>query len=386
MSTFFTSLVQGQSPSKPKVTLSRTNPDCKKELELDEFVIHGERYHRCCKVQMRVEAKKATRKRASPVWRYGEMLRRLKDQKDVYYCYLCEHEKRFQQLSIMNGNGRTLSHLEDIHRIDRETGERKADPLPRGRLSSHSFATLCSSYDYDEFKRLLVRRIVYCFIAFRMLENTYFRELISFLNHSIGDLLPKAASTMRAMVKEEFDKQKQLVIEDLTGAQSKIHISFDLWTSPNYYAIISVYGHFIDKRGRRSSRLLAFRRLHGSHGGENQASALLNVIDEYQLRCKVGYFMCDNAKSNDKAVAAVLRQLLSGIQQRQILARRLRCLGHITNLAARAMILGKNAGKVLDRVNGQVRKGAFEAVDQFCRGRGAIGRLHNLVRYIRWNP
>lgn len=168
-------------------------------------------------------------------------MRRLKDQKDVYYCYLCEHEKRCQQLFIVNGNGRTLSHLEDVHRIDRETGERKADPLPRGRLSSQSFANLCSSYDYDEFKRLLVRWIVYCFIAFRMLEIAYFRELISFLNHSIGDLLPKAASTMRAMVKEEYDKQKQVVVEDLSGAQSKIHISFDLWTSPNYYAIISVY-------------------------------------------------------------------------------------------------------------------------------------------------
>ena len=147
-----------------------------------------------------------------------------------------------------------------------------------------------------------------------------------------------------------------------------------------------MYGHFIDRRGRRSSRLLAFRRFHGSHGGENQASALLEVIDEYQLRCKVDYLMCDNAKSNDKAVSAVLRQLLPGIQQRQILARRLRCLGHITNIAAGALILGKNAGKALDRVNGQVRKGAFEAVDHFWRGRGAVGRLHNLVRYIRWNP
>lgn len=386
MDTFFTNLVQGQSPSQPKVTLSRTNPDYKKDLELDEFVFHGDKYHRCCKVQMRVETKKATRKKVSPAWRYGELLRRLKDQKDVYYCYLCEHEKRCQQLFIVNGNGRTLSHLEDVHRVDRETGERKADPLPRGRLSSQSFANLCSSYDYDEFKRLLVRWIVYCFIAFRMLENTYFRELISFLNHSIGDLLPKAASTIRAMVKEEYDKQKQVVVDDLSGAQSKIHVSFDLWTSPNYYAIISVYGHFIDRRGRRSSRLLAFRRLHGSHGGENQASALLDVIDEYGLRYKVGYFMCDNAKSNDKAVSAVLRQLFPGMQQRQILARRLRCLGHITNLAARAMILGKNAGKALDRVNGQVRKGAFEAVDQFWRGRGAVGRLHNLIRYIRWNP
>lgn len=100
--------------------------------------------------------------------------------------------------------------------------------------------------------------------------------------------------------------------------------------------------------------------------------------------------MCDkrqvNAKSNDKAVAAVLKNLYPTMQQRQIRARRLRCLGHITNLAARAMILGRNAGKALDRVNGRVRKGAFEAVDQYWRGRGAVRRLHNLIRYIRWNP
>jgi hypothetical protein len=64
--------------------------------------------------------------------------------------------------------------------------------------------------------------------------------------------------------------------------------------------------------------------------------------------------MLMNCKSNDKAVSAVLRQLFPGMQQRQILGCRLRCLSHITNLAARAMILGKNAGKALDRINGQV--------------------------------
>lgn len=45
MDTFFSNLVQGQSASQPKVTLSRTNPDYKKELELDEFIFHGDKYH-----------------------------------------------------------------------------------------------------------------------------------------------------------------------------------------------------------------------------------------------------------------------------------------------------------------------------------------------------
>lgn len=42
MDTFFTNFSQGQSPSQPKVTLSRINPDYKTELELDEFIFHGD--------------------------------------------------------------------------------------------------------------------------------------------------------------------------------------------------------------------------------------------------------------------------------------------------------------------------------------------------------
>jgi hypothetical protein len=227
---------------------------------------------------------------------------------------------------------------------------------------------------------------VYCHIAFFMLENAYFRELICRLNNSLGSLLPRASSTIRNWVKEEYKRQKEQLQLELKDALSNVHISFDMWTSPNSYAIISIYSHFINKRGKRKIRLLAFRRLYGTHSGDNQATALLEVINEFGLESKIGYFVCDNAKSNDTAVDAVLKKLYPYLSEKQRRARRLRCFGHITNLCARALLLGKGAGKAMSELSRKVSKGAFEAVDAFWRGKGAVGRLHNIIIYIRCSP
>jgi hypothetical protein len=159
---------QGQSPSRPKVTPSRTVPEYKTELELDRFVIYEDEHHRCCEVQKRIEARNATRKRPSPAWWHGELLRRLKNEKDVYYCYLCEHRKKRQQLFVVHGDGRILNHHEGSHRIDRDLGDRKPEHLPRNKPLSHSFANLCSSCYYAGFKRpeaLIINVICAIFIG-----------------------------------------------------------------------------------------------------------------------------------------------------------------------------------------------------------------------------
>ena len=46
----------------------------------------------------------------------------------------------------------------------------------------------------------------------------------------------------------------------------------------------------MDKQCLRRSQLLAFRRLHSGHHGENQTQALLEVI-EYSIGKKLGYFI-----------------------------------------------------------------------------------------------
>jgi hypothetical protein len=61
------------------------------------------------------------------------------------------------------------------------------------------------------------------------------------LSQAIGPYLVQR-TTIRNWVKEEFETMRLLVKEVLANAKSKIHISFDLWTSPNAYAICAIIG------------------------------------------------------------------------------------------------------------------------------------------------
>lgn len=367
------------------VTLDKDNPQYRAELEVDRFKLKGKEYHRHCKVQWQIDTAKRKREPRSIWYRFGEKLLRLSDNKVVYYCYVCERKKRQQDLPVMNGTGPALDHLREEHQIDKHGNKIKVT-VPAGQATLEQTNTLVTTYDFEEFKRLLLRWMVYCFIAFRMIENDYFRALLNWLNKGVGQLLPHAASTLRQWIINEYEQQKVLVIEELSKAISNVHLSFDLWSSPNHYAIMGIYGHFINAAGHRRTQLLAFRRLRGDHSGENQAQLIVEVINEYLIAGSIGYLVCDNAKSNDVAVAAVLKELFPAIKASSMKARRLRCFGHITNLCARAMLLGKGAGKALADIDRKQAKGAHEAIDAFWRKRGCIGRLHNLIRWIRWTP
>jgi hypothetical protein len=52
--------------------------------------------------------------------------------------------------------------------------------------------------------------------------------------------------------------------------------------------------------------LIAIRQLRGAHTGENQVEIIIEVIKDYNLQQKIGYFITDNAQNNDIAIEAVL--------------------------------------------------------------------------------
>ena len=74
------------------------------------------------------------------------------------------------------------------------------------------------------------------------------------------------------------------------------------------------------------------------------------------------------------------------MSQKQRLRRRLRCFGHIVNLCAQAFIIGKDAEKICRDLKAAYREGDLKQIGELWRKRGAIGRLHNIVWYIRASP
>lgn len=108
----------------------------------------------------------------------------------------------------------------------------------------------------------------------------------------------------------------------------------------------------------------------------------MEVLYEYEIASKIRYFMCDNASSNDTCVNNVLRAISPELSIAQRNARRLRCLGHVVNLCARALLIGKESNKTLRRLEGVTG----EESEGMWRARGPVGGLHSIIRYIRWTP
>ncbi|KDN65628.1 hypothetical protein CSUB01_05404 [Colletotrichum sublineola] len=77
-----------------------------------------------------------------------------------------------------------------------------------------------------------------------------------------------------------YQAKKVEIYNEIHNAITKIHLSFNLWTSPNKYAIITVFCHFLDARAKQTQYLIALRHQPGSHKGVNIAQILLRVINK----------------------------------------------------------------------------------------------------------
>jgi hypothetical protein len=67
-------------------------------------------------------------------------------------------------------------------------------------------------------------------------------------------------------------------------------------------------------------------------------------------------------------------------------SRRVRCLGHIINLAAKAFLFGKDSDSFEANSRDKKEKADFEAVRKLWRDHGAYGKFHNVVQFIRITP
>jgi hypothetical protein len=74
---------------------------------------------------------------------------------------------------------------------------------------------------------------------------------------------------------------------------------------------LSVTAHYIDSPDGKpqewelKSEQLAFTIINGNHSGSNVGRILIETIDNYNFRTKVGWFTADNATNNDTAIQAV---------------------------------------------------------------------------------
>ncbi|KAF6528137.1 hypothetical protein HZS61_008439 [Fusarium oxysporum f. sp. conglutinans] len=233
---------------------------------------------------------------------------------------------------------------------------------------------LASHFDEGTWKARFVDWIIVEDVTFRQASSERLRWLIANGGELASQLLPEHHTTVCSWIRQTFESRRQIIANLVKNATSSVHLSFDLWTASNGCNYVGIVGHFVDSNGEKRDVLLGLPRLVGPHSGENIAPYVKGVIDQYEMGSKLGYFMLDNAESNDTCLEALARWFPMDVGRR-----RLRCIGHIINLVVRAVIFGSNVSKFETELRGATDEFSFDIWVK----KGAIGRLHNLATYIR---
>ncbi|KAF5537639.1 ribonuclease H [Fusarium phyllophilum] len=132
--------------------------------------------------------------------------------------------------------------------------------------------------------------------------------------------------------------------ERLQRTQSKIHISSDLWTSPHRHGVLAVCVQWVDEDFKLQKALLGLPECKYSHSGATQAELIAGTLQKFNITAQsLGYYIGDNATSNDTCLEELSKVLEaeSGAEYPHK-RRRIRCIGHIINLALRAFLLDRS--------------------------------------------
>lgn len=317
------------------------------------------------------------------VWTHGIKIVTQEDGRDWWRCNLCAQKYR------ASGTDKAAAHIKSKHWINHNGPMARHDSvlIQQRRLSS-SGSLLREKVDASTFRTLLLKWIICMHISFSQVESKYFRQMMVYVNPVLesGNLLPKSGNTIRDWVMKDFGKCKEQITRKLAESEGQVHLSFDLWTSPNSLALLGVVGHWMSKDKHLQTTLLGLRRLQGAHSGENMSAVVLDVVKNFRIQTRLGYFVLDNAETNDTCVKSLSDHIDLPVLSGQPFSRRLRCFGHILNLVVKAFLFGNDADAF--EVESRNRQGLNDEAAELhaWRKRGSIGKLHNVVMFIRRSP
>jgi hypothetical protein len=303
-------------------------------------------------------------------------------------CKLCTSFKAY----LRSGSQHINQHLRSIHHLQQNQLIRSSRSVLDLQQNARSNSYNAQLSDIDnlqiqkaKFEEALISWVTCDHIPFTVVKSPLFQQLLTLLSDRLPSLLCTSHNSLRASIMKDFSRRRGLIERWIKRRKStKIHFSFDLWSSPNGYAMLTVVAYFVSDYYSVKAPLLSLRPLEGPHSGENQAQAFRSTLTSYNIEADVvGCFVLDNAYNNDTC----LRQLESDFSwpKREWRQRRLRCFGHIINLAAQAFLFGEKDEAFEDslRQHQQELKSGQIKLWELCR---PISKLHYIVFYIRKTP
>lgn len=349
--------------------------------------------------------------------RDSEPVRCARKNEKIYYCKHCVNPTYSTTVSTTFRH-----HLLRVHGIELEANEH---PIKKRRdnLIKDAFAkageinTIKQSVKEDETLRAavnqkaaleaLVQLVTVRNLSYNCSSWPELHAFISAINYTAKDVVSLSHGSIQKLVSNSYCVHKDILRRKLQSSLSKLHLSADVWSAPNHKAFLGTCVKFVDRDTKETLQaLLAFSELPGldgpgSHGGAEQWKLLHHALQDYDIWHKIGFYTGDNHGSNDK-VCRFLGEHLNGkgvIWDAK--KQRIRCHGHVINLAVQAFLFMDSKEAVqaaLEQIE-EDDEAAFGAdfIDGFkaqkvlgWRRLGPLGKVHNTAIHMRdsdyrWN-
>ncbi|KAJ6437961.1 cyclase/dehydrase family protein [Purpureocillium lavendulum] len=353
--------VPSDGPSPETISRERKVPkasQCLFPIEWDKI-----RYDRkpVPSIRYRQPHKRAINSRSQPsaIYRHGAQLTTDGDNK-FWLCKYC-HVSGHYDTALFASESTTsiIYHLKHQHKLE-DFGYNAvgSDPfsIAKGILSPASYlGARRLAFNGLQFKGDFTDWVVDLDLTFRQATHRRTYDIFTLYLEDSDKVLPRSPSALSSWIREKWlgDTGRRVWLrEQLHLTRSKIHLSMDAWTSEEGTNYLAIVAHFLDERHKLQTALLDLPSLKGPHSGENLAKVLSTVLDFYDIAPIIGYFMMDNATSNDTCI--------------QELAKRYSTISH------------QSVSKLEKRLRGASDEERFE----IWRKHSFVGKLHNFCVWI----
>lgn len=296
---------------------------------------------------------KALERNPSFIYKHGYRLQHRYNKRMFWECAYCHQHSisggRFDITTATSAAKRHLAENKAGHGYDKrgaitfETRKRKASVLEllqeKHSVSQKLANDFIDRFDAKDFKQAVIDWITANNHPLREIETPAFRAMIGAANPDAEHCIWKNHQSVRNHILCDYEAYQPAVCHELANARSKLHFSFDGWsTRSGKHSLTGVCVHHLNQKGRVVDYLIALPQQLGRHTGINFAEVIGDVLAQFKVtKESLGYFVTDNAGNNDTCLDHLAT--VFGFNKNH---RRIRCAAHTLNLVAQSIMFGKD--------------------------------------------
>ncbi|RYC77385.1 hypothetical protein BFJ63_vAg19741, partial [Fusarium oxysporum f. sp. narcissi] len=202
-------------------------------------------------VQEDLLARKGAKGRKSWIRSHGTFLVELNYQDlpigHVWCCNRCDMRGAAEFFSVQ-ATSSAADHLQKAHRITPASQSSESSPGDEGVIDIYSGATpkrrrleqsAIPRAKIKAIQELSVGFVIDSDVPFTIFEHSFLRKIFNHFNSDLVLQMAWSGSSVTREIHRLFEAKRDIIKAELRNALTAVHISFDLWTSPNRFAIMA---------------------------------------------------------------------------------------------------------------------------------------------------